>query len=281
MALHRAAYQPRQRLAYLFWPNATEAQARNNLRQTLYQMRRVWPAVDQFLAMDAHALGWQAEALVDVDVSAFESAVARADAAERNVDLEAAQFALTQAVDLYRGELLPGSYDEWIEPERDRLRQAHRAALVRLLRLHEARRDYLGAIQRAEQVCRLDPLDEGATVSLMRLHALNGDRASALRVYRECEAVLHQELTVAPGVAVREAYERLLRLEAAPAKPDAPWSTTWPLIGRVDEWGQLQTAWRRAASGQAGFALVTGEAGIGKSRLAEELLAWAWRRPTR
>ena len=62
LALHHAAPQPRQRLAFLFWPDVTEAQARNNLRQTLFQLRRAFPDTDHFLAADAHDLGWRSEA---------------------------------------------------------------------------------------------------------------------------------------------------------------------------------------------------------------------------
>src|SRR5205823_5329627 len=50
-----------------------------------------------------------------------------------------------------------------------------------------------------------------------------------------------------------------------------------PLIGRAREWERLHAAWLQASAGAAGFVLITGEAGIGKSRLAEELLTWAGR----
>src|SRR6266700_7016942 len=58
LVLHREVPQQRQHLAFLFWPDATEAQARNNLRQLLHQLRQALPAVEQFRAADAHMLHW-------------------------------------------------------------------------------------------------------------------------------------------------------------------------------------------------------------------------------
>src|SRR5438105_15939307 len=58
LVLHRGVPQPRQHLAFLFWPDTTEAQARNNLRQLLHQFRQAFPAVEHFLSADTHLLCW-------------------------------------------------------------------------------------------------------------------------------------------------------------------------------------------------------------------------------
>src|SRR5215471_12502881 len=55
LVLHRDVPQQRQHLAFLFWPETTEAQARNNLRQLLHQLRQAFPAVEHFLSADMHA----------------------------------------------------------------------------------------------------------------------------------------------------------------------------------------------------------------------------------
>ncbi|HEV7215902.1 MAG TPA: AAA family ATPase, partial [Chloroflexota bacterium] len=278
LLLHRDAPQPRQHLAYLFWPDATEMQARNNLRQTLHQLRRALPDADRFLYGDVHTLRWREDASFSLDVAAFGHALARVDAAEHLSDPSAWRDALEEAVGLYRADLLPSCYDEWIVPERERLRQRYLGALAALVRLLEAQHGYAAAIRHAQGWIRYDPLAEDAYRALMRLLALTNDRAGALRVYQTCATVLQRELGVDPSPATQDSYERLLRMEAQPPAPPErgrPLASMPAFIGRQREWEKLRTAWQHANAGEPRFALVSGEAGIGKSRLAEELLAWA------
>ena len=278
LVLHRNAPQQRQHLAFLFWPDTTEAQARNNLRQLLHQLRQAFPTVEQFLSADTHTLHWHPVTPFHLDVAAFEQALTLADAATQRNDQHALQASLEQADGLYRGELLPGCYDEWILPERDRLRQSHLQALEQLLRLFEVQSDTDTAIRYAERLLRLDPLSEDLYRRLMRLFALKNDRASALRVYHTCVTTLQREMGVDPDLATRQVYERLLQQETPTIQPiiHQPLPTApSTLIGRGHEWEQLLSAWQSAAEGGPHFVLVTGEAGIGKSRLAEDFLLWA------
>src|SRR6266436_1192774 len=278
LVLHRDVPQQRQHLAFLFWPDATEAQARNNLRQLLHQLRQVFPAVEQFLSADTHMLHWHPVTPFHLDVAEFEQTLTLADAATRHNDQQALQAALEQADSLYRGELLPGCYDEWILPERERLRQRHLQVLEQLLRLFEVQGDTVTAIRYAQRLIGLDPLSEDLYRRLMRLFALNNDRASALHVYHTCVTTLQRELGVDPDPATREAYERLMQHETPviPARAQQTLLAATPtLIGRKQEWEALQEVWYAASTGEPRFVLVTGEAGIGKSRLAEEFLLWA------
>ena len=163
-------------------------------------------------------------------------------------------------------------------PERERLRQRHSQALEQLLRLFEGLGDTLTAIRYAQRLLGLDPLSEDLYRRLMRLFALNNDRASALHVYHTCVSTLQREMGVDPGPATREAYEQLLQQEALTIQPivHQPLPAATPtLIGRAREWKQLHDAWQRTTDGGPHFVLVTGEAGVGKSRLAEDFLLWA------
>ena len=72
LVLHRDVPQQRQHLAFLFWPDATEAQARNNLRQLLHQLRQALPAVEQFLSADTHMLHWHPVTPFHLDVAEFD-----------------------------------------------------------------------------------------------------------------------------------------------------------------------------------------------------------------
>src|SRR5436309_15531534 len=71
LVLHRDVPQQRQHLAFLFWPDATEAQSRNNLRQLLHQLRQVFPAVEQVLSADMHTVCWHTATPFYLDVAEF------------------------------------------------------------------------------------------------------------------------------------------------------------------------------------------------------------------
>ncbi len=278
LVLHRDVPQQRQHLAFLFWPDTTEAQARNNLRQLLHQLRQAFPAVEHFLSADTHTLHWHPITPFHLDVAEFEQTLNLADVAVQQNDQHELQATLEQANTLYRGELLPGCYDEWILPERERLLQYHRQALERLLRLFEEQGNTVAAIRYAQRLLVLDPLSEDHYRQLMRLFALNNDRASALHVYYTCVSTLQREMGVEPDPATREAYELLMQHETPviPARAQQTLLAATPtLIGRKKEWEALHEVWHAASTGEPRFVLVTGEAGIGKSRLAEEFLLWA------
>ncbi|HEX5504612.1 MAG TPA: BTAD domain-containing putative transcriptional regulator, partial [Thermomicrobiales bacterium] len=279
LVLHRDVPQPRQHLAFLFWPDTNEAQARNNLRQLVHQLRRALPAAERFLQTDTSTLRWHADAPFTLDVAEFERELQLAEAAEEGGDRRALQAALERADRLYHADALPSCYDEWIVPVRDRLRLRHLQALERLAEILQERGELAAAIVYARRFVHAAPLDEAGYRRLMRLLALHGDRASALQVYHRCVATLGRELGVEPDPATRAAYERLLHAEEvtpAPIAAPAPALAAVPtLIGRQREWEQLEAAWRRAIAGAPQFVLITGEAGVGKSRLAEDFLAWA------
>lgn len=280
LLLHHDVPQARSRLAYLLWPDSTDAQAHTNLRNLVHKLRQALPDADAFLRSDRQSLSWQSsspQVSWALDVQDFEEALAQAD---RVGDRSAARRALERAVKLYRGDLLPSCYDEWILPERDRLRQAMLNALGRLIELQEQERDYQAAVASAQRLLRYDPLHETTYRHLMRLYALTGDRAAALRIYHTCATVLERELGTEPSTATREAYSQLLKVESRSEGSKEPLKsapTFAQLIGRTHEWTQLQAAWRNASAAQPHIFVLSGEAGIGKTRLAEELLTWVER----
>ena len=123
LVLHRDAPQSRQHLAFLFWPDSTEAQARTNLRNQLYHLRRAIPDADRFLRADAKTVQWRPDAPMKLDVAGLEQAVVQAEQAKRAGDQRTLRAALERAVELYPGKLLPDCYDDWIVPVRERLYQ--------------------------------------------------------------------------------------------------------------------------------------------------------------
>ncbi|HEV2775839.1 MAG TPA: AAA family ATPase [Solirubrobacteraceae bacterium] len=279
LLVHREAPQPRERVASAFWPDSQESQSRTNLRQALHLLRRALPDADRYLEVGGATVCWRADGAFWLDVAEFDDMAARAEAARRAGASSDLRAALEAAVTLYAGDLLPGCYDDWIVPERERLRAAFLRAAELLAELLELERDHRGAIPWARRLLEHDPGNEFACQRLMRLCALSGDRAAALRVYHGCATALARDVGIAPSAATRDAYERLLEPDAAPAptRMSRLLGAGMPLIGRSEEWHALSDAWRRALDGQSQLTVIAGEAGVGKSRLGEELRDWAAR----
>lgn len=270
--LHRDPPPSRQQIAFQFWPDSTDAQAQTNLRQLLYHLRRDCPAVTAFLQADGQVLQWQLDEQRRIDVVEFEKLLIQAETAVADDAISLLQT----AVSLYRGDLCPDCYDEWIDPHRQRLRRAYAQALQQLITLLTAQHAYDTAVPYAERLIVHEPLEESGYRQLMQLHALNRDRAAALNTYQRCVTILRQELGVDPGPETQAQYDHILHLETAVSHPhpSRP-AEQLALIGRQREWGRIQQAWRQVQSGEAHFLLIRGEAGIGKTRLLEELAQWA------
>ena len=278
LLLHPEAPSDRRHLAFLLWPDSTERQALTNLRQLVHEVRAILPEPDRFIEAGRQLVRWRADAPSAADVDELRSALRRASGAGDPVLDEAA--ALADAVARYTGDLLPESYEEWLEAIRRRLRDDVAAALRRLVDVLEARREYAAAVPHAARLVALAPLDEDATLALMRLHAAAGSRAGALDAYERCAERLRDELGVEPGAALRELHDRLRRggsaADATPPPVDAP---PFAFVGRTREWRRLVRAWTAASAAPAQegprLVLISGVAGIGKTRLAEELVRWA------
>jgi DNA-binding SARP family transcriptional activator len=276
LLLHDDAPVSRQRLAFLLWPDSSEGQARTNLRHLLHTLRQRSPDVERFLEVSPQMLRWRRELPYWLDVAAFEDALARADA--DGVSTADALAALREAIDLYTGDLLEGDYDEWLVGMRERLRDHYVGALPRAVRLLDAAGDHAEAIRMARQLIRSDPLREDSYQQLMRLLDATGDRAGAMRVYHQCATTLERELGVAPSAATVDAYAELTRAQEPTGSGSGANEPVvlrgGVLVGRDREWQQLTADWRDAEAGRSQLVLVTGEPGVGKTRLVEELATW-------
>jgi DNA-binding SARP family transcriptional activator len=242
------------------------------LRKLLHDLRQVLPAVEATLEMDHRMLCWRDPSSVIVDVATFSNLLVKS---EQATNPQAKRAALEQALDLYAGELLLACYDDWVLHERERLHQQYLAALEKLSRLCAGLGDLNAALAHAQRLVQADPLQESAYRLLMNLHMESGDRARALRVYHTCATILAHELSVDPAPETQEIYQKLLNMESSAPPTLVTQVAAHSLVGRQREWESLLHAWQMAAQGEPRFVLIAGEAGIGKSRLAEEMMLWA------
>jgi non-specific serine/threonine protein kinase len=220
LAYFRGRTHAREELTELLWPGCEPEQGRTSLRQALSSLRR-----------QLEPPGVPAGAVIVANRQTVElsSTAATTDVAELDAALEAAARAggglgaareLERAVGLYRGELLPGLYQDWIGPERERLRGAFLGATRALIAHLVAARDFGRAVAFARRAAAADPASEEARRDLMRALAGAGQAAEALRQYRDLARVLEREVGVAPQAATRE-LARDIERRAPPATTPA------------------------------------------------------------
>ena len=114
------------------------------------------------------------------------------------------------AIAQYKGDLLPGVYDDWLLEARSEL-ERQCADLCDLLGAARTRTgDLAGAVDAARRRIQLQPLEEAGYRTLMQLQADLGDRAGAVSTYHHCASVLERELGVIPDPATRQAFQRLM-----------------------------------------------------------------------
>ncbi len=272
LVVHGGAPQLRQHVAGQFWPDSTDAQARTNLRRELHRLRTLLPDADRCLGVDDTALWWRDDAPCVVDVLAFRRAADEADAAAREDDEAAFVAAAERAVEAYGGDLLPGFYDDWVVAARDQLRRRCVGLLERLASSGEERDELTEAVEHMRRRVELEPFEEPGYRRLMELQARSGDRAAALRTFHRCATVLERELGLEPDEDTTAVYETLVapRREQVVAVPSL--RHTAPLVGRDADFEALRDRWTRVAEGPH-MVVVTGEAGVGKTRVVAELAA--------
>src|SRR5215472_12789504 len=201
------------------------------------------------------------------------------------------------------------NFDDWQFFQADTMRRDLSHALERLVHGHSILPDYTSAIAYARRWLALDRLHEPTYRYLMQLYAWSGQRAAALHQYRECMQVLQKELGVAPLEETTKLYQAIkenqlvpppvasqafaypsaegvaagstlaparsvMTMPASPAASPQPQisQANYPLVGRSKELSILNEAYAGIQS-DGRVVILEGEAGIGKTRLAEEFMA--------
>ncbi len=266
LLLHRSAPVAREYLAFLLYPDDEEVSAKKKLRATLSELPKVLPAgAAACLSVETERIAWNPRVDLWLDVDAF-------------VEASSDRDRLAEAIELYRGDLLPEIYDEWL----DAIRERHRNTYLRCLseRVSEARLNAeLGlAIETARKVLTVDPWREDMVRRIIAMRYESGDRAGALNEYAAFAKRLRAEMAAEPMVETAAVAERIAlgqalqdedsdlgRLAAIERPP------ILPFVGRRDKMESLLESWNRVSRGRGAAAFIAGESGIGKTRIAREL----------
>lgn len=265
--------QPRERILGLLWGESTEDAARKNLRNTLWAVRRDLGGEAIATVGDRLALGDK----LHVDVRLL---------------LTPAPPAPLTLLELYAGPFLDGvtvpdapDFELWLISARERLAQAFLSRMTDALAQLGTDGAWRDVAELSRRALTHDPLHEGLNRARMTALSQVGERSEALRQYEALRASLERELGVEPSPETRTVREAIGAAQppgarsAEPATPrrqasaSLPRQPDTPFVGRVQERAALNEELARAVQGEARVVLLTGELGIGKSRLWREWLA--------
>jgi DNA-binding SARP family transcriptional activator len=270
--------RPREHLIYLFWPDIPDSRARRNLSHLLTHLRCNLPTPEVLLiADDQVALDPQRSWSDTVAFQQLHHASLLAHRAE----------SLRQAVDLYRGPFLASfslptspEFEAWATLERCAWERRYLETLAALVEGHMTRGNHQAAIDCARRYLAVDDLNEDMHRRLIELYAAAGDRGAAVRQFEQCALTLERELGTSPLLGTRTAYQMTISGRLPPRQPGATVPPTWttlptlevPLIGRTEALRHLQEAYDCARLGRGRLVLISGEPGIGKTRLLQHFV---------
>ena len=271
--------QDRGRLAGLLWGDSAEARARHNLRHTLWHLRRALPP--GLLAEDRLTVELRSDR-IHVDALVFEKEIQRVNRRRSEEGLSDHVLHLQEALALYRGEFLAdmdiGDCPDFTIWKTGYATTLHEEALTALSRLTEhflQRGAYRQALAYARRQVEMEPWWEEGHRLLMTLLALDGQRGAALAQYETCRRRLAEEVGVEPMAETTALYHRLLHWKRADWVAPGPQALQLPFLGRGEERARLAAWWEVARRGSGRLSLIEGEAGIGKTRLTEEMIRYA------
>ncbi|MBZ5520644.1 MAG: bacterial transcriptional activator domain-containing protein [Acidobacteriia bacterium] len=209
---HRERPIVRESLATILWDDCTTEHSRQYLRKALWQLQRILcrtaKSEGSILKIDSQWVSVNPDVEMWLDVKEFERAVYAPLGSPWSIDASHLE-AVETAVNLYRGDLLEGWYQDWCLCERERLQNIYLVMLGRLVAHFEACRECHKGINYAMQMLRFDRAHEIAHQHLMRLRYMSGDRAGALRQYEHCAAALKEELNVQPSERTRALFRQI------------------------------------------------------------------------
>jgi DNA-binding SARP family transcriptional activator len=260
LLIHRNRPRPREALAALLWGDTSTDKSKKYLRQALWHLQTALkpnnPAEGEpLLQVEDNWVQLNTRSAIWLDVAILEDAfVALKDKPGWRMDTKEKDVAQA-AVQVYQGELLEGSYQDWCLFERERLQNIHLAMLFKLMSYCEANNEYEAGQLYGFRILNYDRASERTHRRLMRLLYMSGDRTAALRQYERCVVALDQDLGVKPDKRTIELYQQIrsgevegvssmVMAQGASSMSIAPWtptiSPTSALTEIADHLGELQ-----------------------------------------
>ena len=281
LLIYRHQSHPRQKLAALFWGDCDEVRAHHSLSTALWRIRKQFG--EAFLLSDVDTVQVNPRTPFWLDVAEFEEQLGQAKAEPADVYLGVVAH-LDKAIELYRGDLLEGFYDDWCLDERYRLESLYLHTLRRLIDWHDRQGNAVAVLNYAQAYLGRDPLTEEVHLAAMQAYMKQGDTFGARRQWQRCCEVRLRELHLPPSSEMLKQAKEILGVFYQPPQETEPLQSITalrpgtlersPFVGRAMEMKSLAELWGQAVQGRGCTIFLGGEAGIGKTRLVEEFAAF-------
>lgn len=197
-----------------FWGESDFGSVEKNFHPTISHIRKALnsnqPLKQNFLLYRDGDYQLNPEFSYRIDTQEFDRLVAEGDAARRAREQDAFVKAFEEAVALYRGEFMQGSYDEWVEEQRTYYREQYLRLLEILVQAAQKNEDWGRSLSLAQRILREDPFREDVHCHVMRALAAQGNRMAVREQYESLKKLLRKELGVEPAAETQRAYKQLL-----------------------------------------------------------------------
>jgi len=197
-----------------FWGESDFGSVEKNFHPTISHIRKALnsnqPLKQNFLLYRDGDYQLNPEFSYRIDTEEFDRLVTEGDAARRSREQDGYVRAYEEAVALYRGEFMQGSYDDWVEEQRSYYREQFLRMLESLAAVAERKQDWVRAMDLAQRILRDDPFREDIHCLVMRAHAALGNRVAVKEQYETLRGLLQKELGVEPAMQTQKAYKELV-----------------------------------------------------------------------
>ena len=204
LVLHSGVQVRRDRLAGLIWPDSSEKQARSNLRHALWRLRKAFEEVSETemetIKANDETIRFDPAGDSFIDVALL----------DQKLSDETSIQQLTEALEVYAGDLLPGFYEEWIVLESNRLRSVFEARMGVLIERLLSAGQWAQVLEWGERWIALGGAPEPAYRALMIANSHLNDLSSVATIYQRCITSMRLELGIEPSEETHDIYQRIL-----------------------------------------------------------------------
>ncbi|MBK04992.1 MAG: hypothetical protein CL920_31920 [Deltaproteobacteria bacterium] len=192
LTLQRQQVMVRRHVASQLWPDYDEQRATGNLRNILYRLKKSLSSLTDILQIDKFHIQWDPNFPVEIDTEQFQHLLQQAAAPTQQAEEKVAL--LEQALQLYKGPLLPWCYDDWLLAYREQYAEQYVNALRLLVKTTTQLKDYRKAIHYGNRLLQEDPYNEALLLQLMRNYMKSGDRVGAIRCFEQSRQQLKSDI---------------------------------------------------------------------------------------